>query len=181
VLQQLSLNYDLPALNAKQIADLLPREFESWKRRANWDPVASPDRPRGPGPRVHFDGMIVGSEWQRSQLAELWGYGAVHALRNTLIAPRGQNVLILFISGGDNPATQPVGTPDAHCVHWKEVLPHPTVHRLTSAQKEETPIHLFRQSQSSTAFTYLGKAHVGTLAACSDGVHAVEFRLFKQG
>jgi hypothetical protein len=28
VLQQLSLNYDLPALNAKQIADLLPREFE---------------------------------------------------------------------------------------------------------------------------------------------------------
>lgn len=34
VLQQLSLNYDLPAMNARQIADLLPPEFNQWKLRA---------------------------------------------------------------------------------------------------------------------------------------------------
>lgn len=180
VLQQLSLNYDLPALNAKQIADLLPREFESWKRRANWEPVASPDRPRGPGPRVRFDGMTIGSEWRRSQLAELWGYGDVHALRNTLIAPRGQDMLILFMTGGDDPAVQPSGASDMHSVHWKEALPRPTVRRLTRAQKEETPVHLFRRTHTGTAFTYLGKAHVANLATCPDGAHAVDFQLFRR-
>lgn len=32
VLQQLSLNYDLPEMSARQIADLLPAEFDDWKR-----------------------------------------------------------------------------------------------------------------------------------------------------
>jgi hypothetical protein len=37
VLQQLSLNYDLPAMNALQIAQLLPLEFNRWKQRAKLD------------------------------------------------------------------------------------------------------------------------------------------------
>jgi hypothetical protein len=36
VLQQLSLNYDLPAMNPRQIADLLPEEFNHWKQRAEF-------------------------------------------------------------------------------------------------------------------------------------------------
>ncbi len=179
VLQQLSLNYDLPALNAKQIADLLPREFESWKRRANWDPVANPDRPRGPGPRVRFDTMIVGSEWRRSQLAELWGYGSVQALRTQLIAPRGHDLLVLFITDTAEPTGEPAGSPPADSVHWKAPIPRPTVHRLTRAQQAETPVHLFRRPQASTAFVYLGKSHVHALAACPDGAWDVAFRLPK--
>ncbi len=37
VLQQLSLNYDLPAMNARQIASLLPEEFNQWKKRVKFD------------------------------------------------------------------------------------------------------------------------------------------------
>ena len=37
VLQQLSLNYDLPAMSARQIASLLPEEFTQWKKRAKFD------------------------------------------------------------------------------------------------------------------------------------------------
>jgi hypothetical protein len=37
VLQQLSLNYDLPAMDARQIAILLPEEFNHWKQRAKLD------------------------------------------------------------------------------------------------------------------------------------------------
>jgi hypothetical protein len=40
VLQQLSLNYDLPAMNSFQIAQLLPPEFNRWKQRAKLDVVA---------------------------------------------------------------------------------------------------------------------------------------------
>lgn len=178
VLQQLSLNYDLPALTARQIADLLPREFEPWKRRANWEPVAAPGRSRGPGPRVQFDGIAVGSQWRRTQLAELWGYGDMHALRATLIAPRGQALLILFITGGDATAAEPVTATSESSFLWKEALPRPTVRRLTRAAKDETPVHLFRRSQASTAFIYMGKSHVGTLTACTDGAYEVEFRLF---
>jgi hypothetical protein len=179
VLQQLSLNYDLPALTARQIADLLPREFEPWKRRANWEPIAAPGRSRGPGPRVQFDNIVVGSQWRRSQLTELWGYGDRHALRTALIAPRGQDLLILFITGGDEPAAEPVIATPERSFLWKEAIPRPTVRRLTRAAKDETPVHLFRRSQGSTAFVYMGRSHVGTLTACTDGAYEVEFRLLK--
>ncbi len=36
MLLQLSLNYDLPAMNARQIAGLLPEEFNQWKQRAKF-------------------------------------------------------------------------------------------------------------------------------------------------
>lgn len=37
VLQQLSLNYDLPEMSANQIAGLLPPEFDAWKRHVKSD------------------------------------------------------------------------------------------------------------------------------------------------
>ena len=177
VLQQLSLNYDLPALNAKQIADLLPREFEPWKRRANWEPATIPGRSRGPRPRVQFDSIAVGSQWRRTQLAELWGYGDMRALRTTLIAPRGQDLLILFVTGGDETTGAPVIATPERCFLWKEAIPRPTVRRLTRASKDETPVYLFRRAQASTAFLYMGKSNVGRLTACTDGAYEVEFRL----
>jgi len=42
VLQQLSLNYDLPAMNARQIAELLPEEFNHWKQRAKFVTESAP-------------------------------------------------------------------------------------------------------------------------------------------
>jgi hypothetical protein len=36
VLQQLSLNFDLPAMSSRQIAGLLPEEFNHWKKRAKF-------------------------------------------------------------------------------------------------------------------------------------------------
>ena len=45
VLQQLSLNYDLSAMSARQIADLLPAEFDQWKQRAKHDKEAPPAAP----------------------------------------------------------------------------------------------------------------------------------------
>jgi hypothetical protein len=43
VTQQLSLNYDLPAMNARQIAELLPEEFNQWKQRAKFAVEAMPN------------------------------------------------------------------------------------------------------------------------------------------
>jgi hypothetical protein len=45
VLQQVGLNYDLPAMSARQIADLLPEEFAQWKHRAKLDGTTN-GRPR---------------------------------------------------------------------------------------------------------------------------------------
>jgi hypothetical protein len=42
VLQQLSLNYDLSGMGARQIADLLPAEFDQWKQRAKHDKETPP-------------------------------------------------------------------------------------------------------------------------------------------
>jgi hypothetical protein len=179
VLQQLSLNYDLPALSARQIADLLPREFEPWKRRANWEPVAIPSQSRGSAPRVRFENIVIGSQWRRTQLAELWGYSSIQSLSKPLIAPRGQDLLILFVTSGDRSNEDPASVPDANNFHWREAMPRSTVRRLTRAAKEETPMHLFQRSQPSTPFVYIGKSHVGTLTSCTDGAHSIEFKLFK--
>jgi len=178
VLQQLSLNYDLPALGARQIADLLPREFEPWKRRANWEPIAIPGQSRGSAPRVRFENILAGSQWRRTQLAELWGYSSIQSLSKTLIAPRGQDLLILFITSAGGADGDSASAPDAINFCWREAIPRPTVRRLTRAAKEETPVHLFQRVQSSTPFVYLGKSHVGTLTPCADGSHSVEFRLY---
>jgi hypothetical protein len=175
VLQQLSLNYDLPALNAKQIADLLPREFEPWKRRANWKPVEAPVRQRAGVPRVRFDNIPVGSQWWRSHLAELWGYGDVRSLRNALIAPRGQDFLVMLVTA-DEPTGVVAGGGEGN-FHWKAELPRTTVRRLANATKEETPVHLFRRPQARTPFVYLGKARVGGLSPLGAGTCDVEFRL----
>jgi hypothetical protein len=69
-------------------------------------------------------------------------------------------------------------TPE-RCFLWKEAIPRPAVRRLTRAAKDETPVHLFRRSQASTAFTYMGRSHVGTLTACTDGAYEVEFQLLQ--
>jgi hypothetical protein len=46
VLQQVGLNYDLPAMNALEIAQLLPSEFNRWKQRAKLDGAANtPTKP----------------------------------------------------------------------------------------------------------------------------------------
>jgi hypothetical protein len=42
VLQQISLNFDLPAMNARQIAELLPEEFNQWKQRAKFGVASAP-------------------------------------------------------------------------------------------------------------------------------------------
>jgi hypothetical protein len=42
---QLSLNYDLSAMSAFQIAELLPPEFDQWKQRAKREKQEPPSSP----------------------------------------------------------------------------------------------------------------------------------------
>lgn len=176
VLQQLSLNYDLPALAARQIADLLPPEFEPWKRRANWEQVVVAERPRCSIPRVRFDTILRGSLWRMSHLAEHWGYGDVRALRGMLIAPRGQDFLVLFVTG-ENAATDLLPAAGEHTFQWRKELAQPTARRLAKAAKTDTPVHLFQRSKASAPFVYLGKALIGALVPGVGTAWDVTFRL----
>ncbi len=173
VLQQLGLNYDLPAMNARQIADLLPKEFEPWKRRANWELVAAPDRGRAPARCVRFDGIPVGSQWRRSHLAELWGYGDARSLRGEWLMPRGQDFLILLATGGDEPTFAPGG---GGAFHWGAALPRSAARRLADVSRRDKPVHIFRRAQARGAFVYLGKARVEDVKKAGDGP-GVQFSL----
>ena len=159
VLQQLSLNYDLPALTARQIAELLPHDFDTWKRRANWEELPSAERPRGSAPRVRFDGIPVGSEWRLSQLADHWGYSDRHALRGQLIAPHGQAFLVLFATGGAGCSAIEIGSAD-RAPDWNCSLPQALFRRISRAAKEKKHIHLFTRFKPGQAFSYRGEAHV---------------------
>ena len=47
---------------------------------------------------VHFNGLIIGKEYDRPFLARLWGYQTFNAISRGVITPRGQNVIVLFIT-----------------------------------------------------------------------------------
>jgi hypothetical protein len=180
VLQQLSLNYDLPGMTAQEIGDLLPREFDSWRRRANWDVTDARRNPRAPlaGRRVLFDGIAVGSTWRRAQLAELWGYRGTETLKQPLLAPRGFASLILFV-GPDDPWEIEVveEAPDPRTVRWTGDARRTVDRRLIAAIREERTVHVFRRPKESRTFTYLGPCRVLAHLPRTDGPSQFVLRL----
>lgn len=158
VLQQLSLNYDLPGMTAQEIGGLLPSEFDTWRRRANWsalEPEATAGVPAGK-PRVRFDGIVAGSEWRPGPLAELWGYRGPEALNRPLLAPRGLGALVLFVG----PTERWEVNPKEGTVAWSGDAAHRVDKRLTVAVGESRPVHVFRRPEPRRPFVYVGPCRV---------------------
>jgi len=168
VLQQLSLNYDLPAMKAREIADLLPREFDGWKRNADW--AAPVDRDTGScrrgEPRVSLERIPVGSEWGRSRLAELWGYSHAQSLRAVVLAPREFDGLLVFLT---NPASVSPGAAAWPGEPRRLTCPAeggPAVgRRIAQAAQKRADVHVFHRSASREKFTYLGNAQAQPVTA----------------
>ena len=47
---------------------------------------------------VDFSNIIIGSEYNRSTLATMWGYKTIDAIRRGVVTPQGKSLVILFIT-----------------------------------------------------------------------------------
>ena len=174
VLQQLSLNYDLPGMTAQEIGNLLPAEFETWRRRANWSAL-EPDTSGLPGrkSRVKFDGIAIGSEWRRGALAEFWGYRAPEALNRPLLAPRDLGALVLFVG----PTERWEADPKEGTVTWSGDAAHTVDKRLGAAEREARMVHVFRRPEPRRPFIYLGPFRIVAQTPGTDAPSEFVFRL----
>jgi hypothetical protein len=192
VLQQLSLNFDLQAMSARQVFDLLPGEFERWKGRVNFnensettalrDAVrAHSNRSAGDGrarPTVSFEGIAIGSIWEREQLATRWGYRTFHALARGVFTPAGDNKIILFVTALQQEGlTHYANQLQNRTLCWEGERNHANDTRIAQSPDKGDTIHVFYREQHHAPFTYHGKALVKSFELFTEKPSKFEFEL----
>lgn len=192
VLQQLSVNFDLPAMDATQIAGLLPAEFDTWKAHARFDDdtessalqansTSRSQRQDAAGSKraaVAFADIGVGTLWEREQLATRWGYKTFHALARGVFTPAGDNKIILFVTAVQQPVlAQYSNRLEGAALHWEGERNHANDTRIGQSADRGEEIHIFFREQHHAPFRYLGKAKVKTFELFADKPSKFEFEL----
>lgn len=107
---------------------------------------------------ISFIGIEIGNEYDRPQLADIWGYESYHAISRGIITPAESNVIILFVTEEKQdslPQYQDVLEGDT--LHMEGEKGHGNDHRLINAKKNGEVIHLFHRQRHHSPFIYYGK------------------------
>lgn len=103
----------------------------------------------------------MGSTWERTELADLWGYKSFHALARGVFTPRDDKKIILFVKQdkriGDVPYDDAL---EGDVLHWHGETGHGSDDRIMHAAETGDAIHLFYKKTHREPFTYLGQAIV---------------------
>lgn len=105
---------------------------------------------------VDFSTIVLNGEHDRPTLAELWGYESHHAISRGVFTPKGQNLVVLFITKEKQVSlTQYEDHIDQDILFWEGEEKHGTDLRITNARDV---IHVFYRERHHTNFIYKGKA-----------------------
>ena len=105
---------------------------------------------------VRFDAIEVGEQYNRPKLAELWGYASFNAISRGVFSPKGQNILVFFVTKEKQEAlTQYEDHIDADILFWEGEKGHGNDHRIVAGRDE---IHVFYRTRHHSPFTYQGRA-----------------------
>ena len=124
---------------------------------------------------VHFNGLIIGKEYDRPFLARLWGYQTYNAISRGVITPRGQNVIILFITKEKQESlTQYEDHIDNDLLFWEGEEGHGNDARIAARQDE---IHVFYRDRHHQNFIYKGRALLGNYRLLKNSPSKFSFQL----
>jgi hypothetical protein len=107
---------------------------------------------------VSFENLVPSNTYSRPQLADLWGYSGPHALTRSIITPRDDNKIILFVTleklrhMGQSTARLIGGT-----LIWEGPADHFAEDRMIQAKSTGDQIHVFWRSGQHSAFVYQGQ------------------------
>jgi hypothetical protein len=106
---------------------------------------------------VTFDRIALGEQYDRPELATLWGYQDWHAIGRGVITPADQNVVMLFVTEEKQEAlTQYRDHFEGDHLHWEGETNHGNDSRIVDAKSAGDEIHLFYRDRHHSPFTYYG-------------------------
>ncbi|PKL24607.1 MAG: hypothetical protein CVV47_09215 [Spirochaetae bacterium HGW-Spirochaetae-3] len=115
---------------------------------------------------VHFDSLIVGTEYNRPFLANLWNYKTFNAISRGVVTPRDQNIIILFITKEKQKMlTQYEDRIDNDQLFWEGEKGHNSDDRITEQRDD---IHVFYRELHHQNFIYKGRAVLRNYRLYSD-------------
>ncbi|WP_196799387.1 HNH endonuclease [Thioalkalivibrio sp. ALgr3] len=110
---------------------------------------------------VNFDNLVVGKEYERPELADLWGYKGYQAISRGVVTPSDSNVIILFVTKEKQQAlTQYVDYIDGDRLYWEGEAKHSNDDRIIHARDRGEQIHLFYREVHHSPFVYYGEIHL---------------------
>jgi hypothetical protein len=127
---------------------------------------------------ISFKGIKNGSEWDRPNLAKLWGYRSFHAIAKGAVTPRGDNKVVLFITHDkQSSATQYEDLLEGNTLKIQGETGHVADDRILNADKAGDEIHLFYRDRHHMPFTYHGRLRLTKHTIHSNEPSRFVFRL----
>lgn len=107
---------------------------------------------------ISFDGIQAGRTYTREELAAKWGYAGIAAISRGVVTPKGDDKIILFVTGtkrkGDAQFDDElVGS----VLLWEGPNDHFAEDRMLDYQEKGDHIHVFYRELHHDPFTYIGQ------------------------
>lgn len=127
---------------------------------------------------VEFSTLKIGNLYDRPILAAMWGYEGFQAIAKGVVTPRGQNLIILFVTRfKQRSLTQYVDSIEDGLLHWEGEDGHGNDQRVVQAQERGTAIHLFYRELHHRPFEYKGLLHLSHYELRNEGPSRFIFAL----
>lgn len=118
--------------------------------------------------RIHTETLIVGKEYDRTFLANLWGYRSFQALGRGVVTPKGEKVIILFITKDKQEALEQYEDSfDGHVLQMEGETNHANDVRLSNSLGQDH-VYLFYRERHHMPFTFKGEVFLESTRILTD-------------
>lgn len=127
---------------------------------------------------IDFHDLVVGSEYERPQLVELWGYKSHHAISRGVVTPTGKRLIVLFVTKEKQQVlTQYRDFLEGQILHWEGEERHGSDERIMASDRNGDEIHLFYRERHHSPFVYLGRIKLVDYELRADAPSRFTFRV----
>lgn len=110
---------------------------------------------------ICFDTLCPGHSYDRPTLAELWGYKSWAALGKGNVTPKGEHVIVLFITKEKQESHHQYEDQfDREVLRMEGEQGHRTDDRLVYAAANGDEVHLFYRERHHSPFRYEGRVEL---------------------
>ena len=107
---------------------------------------------------ISFKKLKSGEEYERTFLADLWGYKGHQAISRGVVTPAGTEKIILFVTRDKQSSSiQYNDYIKDNSLFWEGEDKHGSDNRIINSRKEKEEIHLFYRDIHHSPFVYYGE------------------------
>ena len=118
---------------------------------------------------ISFEQIFLGEQYDRPELARLWGYKDWHAIGRGIITPANDNKIVLFLTKEKQESlTQYQDHFEDDRLMMEGETNHANDQRIVRAKESGDEIHLFYRERHHSAFTYFGPIELVHHELCAD-------------